>query len=86
MVDLATMFAWLVMAVIFTTAVGAIVVLGALPGKIAARRNHPQVDAVNAASWVGLALGGFGWPLAFVWAFWKSPAQQPASADAGSDA
>ena len=49
-----------------------IVQLGTLPGKIARKRNHPQADAVNAASWIGLALGIF-WPLAFIWAFYSAP-------------
>jgi uncharacterized protein DUF3302 len=46
----------------------AIVALGSLPGKIARKRNHPYADAINVASWVGLALGIF-WPIAFIWAF-----------------
>ncbi|EMI53954.1 DUF3302 domain-containing protein [Rhodopirellula sallentina] len=68
MYDGATYFAWLVLAILFFTAVGLIVWLGSLPKKIALKRNHPQVDAINACSWIGLALGGIGWPVAFVWA------------------
>jgi len=45
-----------------------IVFLGSLPGKIAVKRSHPYPDAVNAASWIGLATGIF-WPVAFIWAF-----------------
>lgn len=70
MIDFATVFAWFVLTLIFATIVAAIVAIGSLPKKIAMKRNHPQVDAVNAASWIGLALGGIGWPLAFVWAFY----------------
>ncbi|QDS92440.1 Inner membrane protein YiaW [Roseimaritima multifibrata] len=47
----------------------AIVTIGALPGKIAAKRGHPQASAINAASWMSLATLGALWPLAFVWAF-----------------
>ncbi len=61
-----------VMTVLFLAVVAAIVYLGSLPGNIAKSRKHPQVDAINAASWIGLALGGIGWPFAFVWAFWSS--------------
>jgi len=50
----------------------AIVVLGSLPGKIARRRGHPWPDAVNVASWIGLATGVF-WPVAFIWAFFPFP-------------
>ena len=46
-----------------------IVQLGSLPGKIAHRRGHPKVDAVNAASWISFVTLGALWPLAFVWAF-----------------
>ena len=51
----------------------AIVFLGTLPGNIARRRGHPYPDAVNAASWIGLATGVF-WPVAFIWAFLPYPA------------
>lgn len=49
-----------------------IVALGTLPGKIARKRGHPYPDAVNAASWIGLATGVF-WPVAFIWAFLPVP-------------
>jgi len=51
-----------------------IVALGTLPGKIARKRGHPWPDAVNAASWIGLATGIF-WPVAFIWAFLPIPAR-----------
>ena len=82
MYDGFTYFAWFVLAILFLAAGAIIVGLGSLPKKIAMKRNHPQVDAINAASWIGLALGGIGWPIAFVWAFLKSgspgsPVAQP---------
>jgi hypothetical protein len=80
MYDGFTYFAWLVLAILSLVAVAIIVALGSLPKKIATGRNHPQVDAINACSWIGLALGGVGWPIAFVWAFLKSG---PAGYDAG---
>lgn len=72
MIDGATVFAWFVMALLFLLLVWGIVVLGSLPRKIALQRNHPQVDAINAASWIGLLLGGVGWGFAFVWAFLRT--------------
>ena len=72
MYDGATYFAWFVLALLFVIAVIFIVWLGSMPKKIAMRRNHPQVDAINACSWMGLACGGVGWVIAFIWAFLKS--------------
>ncbi|PQO30739.1 hypothetical protein C5Y96_14870 [Blastopirellula marina] len=67
--DLIFIFAWFVIALIFCVFVAVVIVLGSLPGNIARKRNHPHVDAINAASWIGLALGGAIWPIAFIWAF-----------------
>ena len=65
----------------------AIVVLGSLPGKIARRRDHPWPDAVNVASWIGLATGVF-WPVAFIWAFFPFPerSKQGSAESTGSTA
>ena len=57
-----------------------IVVLGSLPGKIARKRGHPHADAVNVASWIGIATGIL-WPFAFVWAFLPVPGGGKAPAD-----
>jgi hypothetical protein len=63
----------------------AIVALGTLPGKIARKRDHPYPDAVNAASWIGLATGVF-WPVAFIWAFLPVPGNRgDRSADTGAE-
>lgn len=67
--DIASIFACFVITILFLVIVAAIVALGSLPGRIAKGRNHPHTEAINAASWIGLALGGILWPLAFVWAF-----------------
>jgi hypothetical protein len=63
----------------------AIVALGSIPGKIARKRGHPWPDAVNAASWIGLATGVF-WPVAFIWAFLPIPQRSEIrSAEATAD-
>jgi hypothetical protein len=61
----------------------AIVLIGSLPGKIAVKRGHPWPDAVNVASWIGLATGVF-WPIAFIWAFLPLPARSGSSDASGS--
>jgi type VI protein secretion system component VasK len=81
MVDALTILASIVFAVLFLAIVAAIVYLGSLPGNIARRRHHPQADAITAASWIGLAFAGVGWPIAFVWAFLR---QGPLGAESES--
>ncbi|MCP4468651.1 MAG: DUF3302 domain-containing protein, partial [Halieaceae bacterium] len=72
MIDGLTYFAWAVMAIMLVIVTTLFVFLGSLPKKIADKHNHPQADAINAASWLGLFLGGIGWPLARVWAYTRS--------------
>jgi hypothetical protein len=60
------------LGLILTILVVGFVWLGALPGDIARKRNHPQADAVTALGWVGL-LFVILWPVAFAWAFVCSP-------------
>ena len=72
MIDGLTLFAWFALALLFIVSVAAIVVIGSLPKKIAEKRNHPQVDAINVASWLGLLMGGIGWFFALVWAYTKA--------------
>ena len=61
----------------------AIVFIGSIPGKIARKRNHPWPDAVNTASWIGLATGVF-WPIALIWAFLPVPAKSASAETSGS--
>jgi hypothetical protein len=77
--------ALIIIFVIIILAAVVIVALGTLPGKIARKRGHPYPDAVNAASWIGLATGVF-WPIAFIWAFLPVPGNRgDASADTGAE-
>jgi hypothetical protein len=64
-------------------AAAAIVALGSLPGKIARKRGHPWPDAVNVASWIGLATGVF-WPIAFIWAYLPVPVSSSTAAAGGT--
>ncbi len=71
----------LVLMIIFALALLAfVVVLAALPGKIAKARNHPQRQAVNVCGWVGLPTGIL-WAVAMVWAFWIDGATSETSQD-----
>ena len=65
-----------VVLIVLVALIGVIVVfLGTLPGKIAKRRNHPQTEAINVASWLGIITLGLLWPFALIWAYIRSGEQ-----------
>ena len=71
-------FLTIVILIALAVLIGVIVAyLGLLPGKIARRRNHPQAEAINVASWLGIITAGALWPFALIWAFYR-PREQPA--------
>jgi Protein of unknown function (DUF3302) len=80
-VDIFDLMTFVVFGVLLTAAVIVVVELGGLPGKIARDRGHPQAASVNVAGWLGLATLGILWPLALIWAFWKSPFNVAAAAN-----
>ena len=71
-------FALIVLLILVATAIFVFVFLGMWPGKVARQRNHPQTDAINIGSWVGLIAGGVLWPLVLIWAYAK-PLPRPGS-------
>ncbi len=73
-------FAWIVFVAIIVSIAVVFVALAQLPGKTARGRNHPQADAIEIASWLGLLLTmGVVWVLAMVWA--RMTPVLPASGD-----
>ena len=65
------------MAVVFVALIWLVLFLGDLPANIAKERNHPQVSAVRALSWLGLLLtGGVVWLFAIVWAYYDFSASK----------
>ena len=42
-----------------------------LPEKIAHKRHHPQVEAIQTLCLLSLVFGGLLWPLAWLWAYTK---------------
>ncbi len=64
-------FALVVMGVLLAVVIWLVVLLGPLPGKIAAGRGHPQADAIRVLGWVGLITMGGAWLVALVWAHYK---------------
>ena len=83
-------FAFLVFAVLIFVGVVVVVSLGKLPGQLAQKWGHPQANAINAMSWIGIATGGLLWPVAFIWAFTtpfgtKSAIENDVQADGSAD-
>jgi len=66
------------LAVILTILIVGFVWLGSLPGNIARKRSHPNADAVTVLGWVGL-LFVILWPIAFAWAFIRTPSNPAAT-------
>jgi len=66
-------FALIVLIVLVLAGLGAWLVLGMMPGRIARKRNHPQAEAINACGWWGAITLGILSPLAFIWAYTRSP-------------
>ncbi|MBE9549726.1 MAG: DUF3302 domain-containing protein [Proteobacteria bacterium] len=67
-------FALIVIALLLGFTIWLVVFLGNMPGNIARKRNHPQVQAITALSWIGLITMGLGWFIAVVWAYYKPAA------------
>jgi len=55
MIDVFDIIAFVVFGVILAVSLQVVVTLGSLPGQVAEKRAHPQVAAINIASWVGIA-------------------------------
>ena len=69
-----------VVLIVLLVLIGVIVVyLGTLPGKIAKGRNHPQAEAINVASWLGIITAGLLWPFALIWAYIRPHEQSAAT-------
>jgi hypothetical protein len=85
MIDAFDIFVFVVFAVLLVAAVFIIVMLGALPSKIAARRGHPQAKVIAAAGWISLVTVFTLWPIAFIWAF-VQPKPSGSTSDGGRQA
>ena len=62
-------FTFVVLAVLIGAGIWIAILLGGLPGKLAAKRGHPQADAIRVAGWLGLLTLGVLWSFALTWAF-----------------
>ena len=58
--------------------VGLLYFLASWPGRIAAERGHPHVEAVRIGGYATLVFGGIFWPLVLMWAYTAHPLDPPA--------
>lgn len=65
-------FTFVVLFVLLAAVAILVKVLGALPGKIARSRAHPQADAISVCGWLGVLTLGVTWPIALIWAYTHS--------------
>jgi hypothetical protein len=72
-------FTWVVMTVLVVAIVLILYKLGALPGRVARERQHPNAEAINVCGWIGLITLGPAWIVAIIWAY-TSPARAHAGA------
>jgi len=63
--------AWVVLFIAPTIAIAVFWLVHILPEKIAERRQHPQVKAIQTLCLLSLFFGGLLWPLAWLWAYSK---------------
>ena len=61
--------AWFVLALLAMIVIGVVFFIGNLPGSVAKKRKHPNVDAIVMGSWATLVFGVVLWPLVLMWAY-----------------
>lgn len=73
-----------VILIVVAASIAFVLWLAALPGQIAADRNHPQADAITCCGWLSLVTFFAAWPIAMVWAYTRplhvaveSPSERP---------
>jgi len=70
----ANVVSWVVLVVVPLIAIVVFWMVHVLPEKIAHKRHHPQVQAIQTLCLLSLVFGGLLWPLAWLWAYTKPTA------------
>ena len=60
---------WVVLAIVPIIAIVVFWMVHVLPEKIAHKRHHPQVRAIQTLCLLSLVFGGLLWPFAWLWAY-----------------
>jgi hypothetical protein len=61
--------AWFVLIVMPVAGIALFWIVHVLPEKIAAKRHHPNKDAIHVLCLLSLVFGGLLWPIAWLWAY-----------------
>jgi len=67
----ANVLAWVVLIIVPIIGIVVFWMVHVLPEKIAHKRHHPQVQAIQTLCLLSLVFGGLLWPIAWLWAFTK---------------
>lgn len=67
----ADVLTWIVLIIAPVIAIAAFWLVHILPEKIAEKKKHPQVKAIQCLCLLSLAFGGMLWPVAWLWAYTK---------------
>jgi CBS domain containing-hemolysin-like protein len=67
----ATYIAWFVVGVVPIVLIVLFWMVHVMPEKIAAKRHHPQQEAIHTLCLLSLVFGGLLWPFAWLWAYTK---------------
>jgi CBS domain containing-hemolysin-like protein len=67
----ADVMSWVVLIVVPIVCIAVFLLVHILPEKIAEKKKHPQVKAIQTLCVLSLFFGGLLWPLAWLWAYSK---------------
>ena len=65
----ANVLSWIVLAIVPIIGIVIFWMVHVLPEKIAHKRHHPQVQAIQTLCLLSLVFGGLLWPIAWLWAY-----------------
>lgn len=68
MIDGLSIFALIVLIVVFVVIAYGMIIIHDIPYHIAVKRNHPHQDAIHYAGWVSLFTLHAIWPFLWIWA------------------
>jgi hypothetical protein len=68
-----------ILAIVVVAVVALLVALAIVPGRIAQKRQHPQMEAIRVSGYLGILFAPL-WLFAFIWAYTRSGTSEVESA------